>query len=145
MEWNAGLLALLSGLLAQAGKVVWEVVARRQWRPLLFFSNGGMPSSHAATVTTLALLIRRAEGPESALFSLSLVFGVFVLFEATGLRQEMGKQARLLNDLREALHQGRPLPGGRLRELVGHTWGEVAGGIVAGVGAYYLLGGLVRP
>ena len=123
MEWNAGLVALLSGLLAQAGKVVWEAVARRHWRPLLFFANGGMPSSHAATVTTLALLIRRAEGPGSALFSLSLVFGVFVLFEATGLRQEMGKQARLLKDLREALPQGLPRAGGRLRELVGRTWG----------------------
>lgn len=143
VEWNAGLVALLSGLLAQAAKVAWEAVARRRWRPLLFFANGGMPSSHAATVTTLALLVRRAEGAASPLFSLALVFGVFVLFEATGLRQEMGKQARLLNDLREALHAGLPLPGGRLRELVGHTWGEVAGGMCVGVGCYFWLRGLV--
>ena len=143
VEWNAGLVALLSGLIAQAAKVVWEAVARRRWRPLLFFANGGMPSSHAATVTTLALLVRRAEGAASPLFSLALVFGVFILFEATGLRQEMGKQARLLNDLREALHAGRPLPGGRLRELVGHTWGEVAGGMCVGAGCYFWLRGLV--
>ena len=101
-----------------------------------------MPSSHAATVTTLALLVRRAEGAGSAIFSLTMVFGVFILFEATGLRQEMGKQARLLNELRDALHEGRRLPGTPLRELVGHTWGEVAGGVLAGVGAYYLLRGL---
>ena len=144
MDWNAGLVALLSGLTAQAAKVLWEAVLRRRWRPWLFFANGGMPSSHAATVTTLALLVRRDEGAGSALFSLTVVFGVFVLFEATGLRQEMGKQARLLNDLREALQEGRPLPGERLRELVGHTWGEVAGGLVMGVACYHWLGGLVR-
>lgn len=144
MDWNGGLVALLSGLLAQAGKVAWEA-AHGRWRPLLFFANGGMPSSHAATVTTLALLVRRADGAGSAAFSLALVFGVFVLFEATGLRQEMGKQARLLNDLREALHEGRRLPGERLRELVGHTWGEVAGGVVAGFAGYFLLRGLVAP
>lgn len=144
MFWNAGIVALLGGLLAQAAKVAWELAAARKWRPLLFFANGGMPSSHAATVTTLALLVRRDCGSASPLFSLTLVFGIFVLFEATGLRQEMGKQARLLNDLREALAAGTPWPGGRLRELVGHTWGEVAGGVVFGVLAYWWLGGLVR-
>lgn len=143
MEWNAGLVALLSGLLAQAGKVVCEAAAHRRWRPWLFFANGGMPSSHAATVTTLALLVRLADGAASAQFSLAVVFGVFVLFEATGLRQEMGKQARLLNELRDALHDGRRLPGAPLRELVGHTWGEVFGGVAWGVGGYYLLRGLI--
>ena len=145
MVWNAGLVALLSGLVAQAAKVFWEALRGRGWRPLLFFANGGMPSSHAATVTTLALLIRRDAGPASPQFSLALVFGTFVLFEATGLRQEMGKQARLLNELRAALHAGRKLPGAPLRELVGHTWGEVAGGILVGLLAYWGLGGLVRP
>lgn len=143
MSWNAGIVALLSGLLAQAAKVVWELLAARKWRPLLFFANGGMPSSHAATVTTLALLVHRDCGGASPMFSLALVFGIFVLFEATGLRQEIGKQARLLNDLREALAAGGPFPGGRLRELVGHTWGEVAGGVVVGCLAYWWLGGLV--
>jgi len=143
VEWNAGLVALMSGLAAQAAKVLWEAALGRGWRPLLFFANGGMPSSHAATVTTLALLIRRDSGAGSPQFSLAVVFGVFVLFEATGLRQEMGKQARLLNELREALQAGQRLPGAPLRELVGHTWGEVAGGIVMGVLAYWGLGWLV--
>lgn len=146
MGWNAGIVALLGGLVAQAAKVAWELVAARKWRPLLFFANGGMPSSHAATVTALALLVRRDCGGASPQFSLALVFGIFVLFEATGLRQEIGKQARLLNDLREALAEGGAWRGDRLRELVGHTWGEVFGGIVVGVLCYLWLGGLVpRP
>jgi len=134
-----GIAALLSGLAAQAAKVLLEVLLRRRWRPQLFFTNGGMPSSHTATVTTLALLVGRSEGYESAIFSLVLIFSLFVVFEATGLRQEIGKQAQLLNDLMDSALHGERVDGRRLRELVGHTWGEVGGGLVFGVLFYWLV------
>lgn len=138
---NLGIIALISGLVAQAAKVVIELVLHRQFRPSLFFDNGGMPSSHTATVTTLTLAIGKVEGYGSSLFSLVLIFSLFVIFEATGLRQEIGKQAELLNDLMDRALAGRKVPGHRLRELMGHTWGEVAGGVVVGVGMYLWLGG----
>ncbi len=137
---NPGIMALISGLTAQAAKVVIEAVVKRRFRPSLFFDNGGMPSSHTSTVTTLALAVGRAEGFDSSIFSLVLVFSLFVIFEATGLRQEIGKQAELLNDLMDSALAGEKFPGYRLRELMGHTWGEVAGGIVVGVGIYLWLG-----
>ena len=137
---NMGILALISGLTAQAAKVVLELVLKRRFRPGLFFANGGMPSSHTSTVTTLTLVVGRAEGFDSSMFSLVLVFGLFVIFEATGLRQEIGKQAELLNDLVDSALAGEKVPGSRLRELVGHTWAEVAGGIAVGV-LFYLLWG----
>ncbi|MBU2502458.1 divergent PAP2 family protein, partial [bacterium] len=96
---NPGVIALGSGLAAQAAKVVVELLVRRRWRPMLFLANGGMPSSHAATVTTLCLLVGFRSGFTSDMFSLALVFGLFVVFEATGLRLEIGKQAQLLNQL----------------------------------------------
>ena len=136
---NAGVMALLGGLAAQAAKVLWEAVARRRWRPALFLHNGGMPSSHAATVTVLALAIGTASGFDSALFSLVLIFGLFVIFEATGLRQEVGKQAELLNELMETAIEGRQIRRVKLRELVGHTWAEVCGGIVFGALFWYLV------
>lgn len=131
--------ALLSGLIAQVAKVVWEALVGRRWRPVLFFRNGGMPSSHAATVSTLTLLTARNEGLDSTLFSLVLIFSLFVIFEATGLRQEIGKQARLLNELVERVVAGRPVGTQRLRELLGHTWREVLGGVVVGVAVYFWL------
>ncbi len=137
MFQNPGVLALLSGLAAQAAKVALEGLVRRRWRPELFFTNGGMPSSHTATVTTLALLVGHAEGYGSAIFSLVLIFSLFVVFEATGLRQEIGKQAQLLNDLMDSAIHGERVDGRRLRELVGHTWGEVGGGLVFGVIFYF--------
>ena len=140
MWQNPGIIALASGLLAQAAKVVVELLVRRRWRPGLFLANGGMPSSHAATVTTLSLLVGRAEGYGSSLFSLVLVFSLFVLFEATGLRQEMGKQAQLLNEILDGGFARDAFAGRRLRELVGHTWVEVAGGILFGVAVFFWLG-----
>ena len=130
---NAGVLALLSGLTAQALKVLVELLLRRRWRPHLFFSNGGMPSSHTAAVVTLATLVGHDAGVHAPVFSLVLVFAVYVVFEATGLRQEVGHQARLLNDLVETMRRTHQLDAQDLRVFVGHTWAEVAGGAACGV------------
>ena len=130
---NAGVLAILSGLAAQAMKVVLELVQHRRWRPRLFFANGGMPSSHTATVVTLAVLIGNRQGLNDPVFSLVVVFAIYVIFEATGLRQEIGHQARLLNDLVETMRRTHQLDALHLREFVGHTWAEVAGGVLCGV------------
>jgi hypothetical protein len=129
---NAGVLAILSGLAAQALKVVVELAWRRRWRPRLFFANGGMPSSHTATVVTLAVLVGGRHGLQDPVFSLVVVFAVYVIFEATGLRQEIGHQARLLNDLVETLRRSHHVDAQDLRVFMGHTWGEVAGGAFCG-------------
>lgn len=133
MLQHPGITALLSGLIAQALKVVIELLLRRRWRPELVLANGGMPSSHTATVTTLALGVGAREGYASSVFSLVLVFGLFVMFEATGLRQEIGHQARVLNEMMDRALHGQKVDRRRLRELMGHTWAEVGGGLVCGV------------
>ncbi len=135
---NLGLIALLSGVLAQIAKVFVELLRRRRWRPMLVFASGGMPSSHTATVTTLSLLVYQREGFTSPLFSVVLVFSLFVVFEATGLRQEVGKQAALLNELVENMKSTRQFEYQRLRELVGHSWQEVGGGFFFGLVIYWL-------
>ncbi len=129
---NAGLLAILSGLSAQAAKVVVELIRHRRWRPGLFLTNGGMPSSHTSAVTTLTFLVGHDAGVHAPVFSLVLVFAIYVIFEATGLRQEVGQQARLLNDLSDTLLAHQEVDRERLRELMGHTWAEVAGGAMWG-------------
>lgn len=135
---NPGVWALASGLAAQAFKVVLALFWKRSWQPGLFLSNGGMPSSHSATVTTLCLLVGKSEGYGSSLFGLVLIFSLYVIMEATGLRQEIGNQAQLLNELMDSFVAKRKLEQERLRELVGHTWGEVGGGVLFGV-VFYLV------
>jgi acid phosphatase family membrane protein YuiD len=125
--------ALLAGLAAQALKVLIEWARTRTFKPLRFFDNGGMPSSHTALVTTLTIGIARYAGTSSSLFAVTLLFSLYFMFEAAGLRQEVGNQARVLNDLVDELRSTHHVDPSRLKELVGHTWGEVAGGLVFGL------------
>jgi acid phosphatase family membrane protein YuiD len=125
--------ALLAGLAAQALKVVIELARTRRLNLLRFFDNGGMPSSHTALVTTLTIGIALYAGVGSSLFAVTLLFSLYFMFEAAGLRQEVGNQARVLNDLVDELRQTHHVDPKSLKELVGHTWGEVAGGFLFGL------------
>jgi acid phosphatase family membrane protein YuiD len=118
---------------AQLLKVVIELVRTRRLDLLRFFDNGGMPSSHTALVTTLTICVGHDAGVRSPLFAVTLLFSLYFIFEAAGLRQAVGSQARVLNDLVDELRQTHHLDRGRLKELVGHTWGEVFGGFLYGV------------
>jgi acid phosphatase family membrane protein YuiD len=133
-----GLLSLASGLAAQLLKVCVGLVRQRRLQLSLFFAPGGMPSSHTAVVTTLSLLVAEREGMASALFSVVLIFSLYVVLEATGLRQEVGKQAALINDLVDEMIATHHFDHRRLRELIGHTWAEVAGGGACGLATYLL-------
>ena len=125
--------ALIAGLAAQALKVVIELARARRLNIWRFFDNGGMPSSHTALVTTLTIGIARDAGVGSSLFAVTLLFSLYFMFEAAGLRQEVGNQARVLNDLVDELRHTHHIDPKSLKELVGHTWGEVAGGFVFGL------------
>ena len=74
-----------------------------------------------------------AAGINSAVFSIVLIFSMYIVFEAAGLRQEVGKQARVLNELIDDLLVTHHLNTSRLKELVGHTWGEVSVGFLVGL------------
>lgn len=125
--------ALIAGLTAQLFKVVIELVKTGRLNLLRFFDNGGMPSSHTALVTTLTIGVARDVGISTALFAVTFLFSLYFVFEAAGLRQEVGKQARLLNELADELRQTHHLDRKRLKELVGHSWNEVFGGFLFGI------------
>jgi acid phosphatase family membrane protein YuiD len=125
--------ALIAGLAAQLLKVVLELFRTGRLNFLRFFDNGGMPSSHTALVTTLTIGVARYEGISSPLFAITFLFSLYFVFEAAGLRQEVGKQARTLNELADEMRQTHHLDLRRLKELVGHTWNEVFGGFLFGV------------
>ncbi len=133
MLHTIGIASLLSGLLAQLMKVVIAFYRTKRLRFERFFDTGGMPSSHTALVTTLTIGVGLESGINSAIFSIALIFSMYVVFEAAGLRQEVGKQARVLNELIEDLLETHHINTSRLKELVGHTWGEVTVGFLFGL------------
>ena len=77
-------------------------------------------------------------GIHSSLFSVCLIFSLYFIGEAGGLRQDVGRQARVLNSLLDQLVDQHALDGQRLKELVGHTWTEVAAGLLLGAGVAIL-------
>lgn len=124
---------MLSGFIAQALKIVVDLRRTRRLNLLKFFDNGGMPSSHTSLVTTLTTGVGRYAGVDSSIFAVALIFSMYFVFEAAGLRQEVGNQARVLNELVDDLRQTHHIDRSRLKELVGHTWGEVLAGFLLGL------------
>jgi acid phosphatase family membrane protein YuiD len=133
-----GIASLLAGLVAQMMKVIVAFYHTRKLRFDRFFDTGGMPSSHTALVTTLTIGVGLESGINSAIFSVALIFGMYVVFEAAGLRQEVGKQARVLNELIDDLLVTHQINTSRLKELVGHTWGEVTVGFLIGLAVAFV-------
>jgi acid phosphatase family membrane protein YuiD len=134
MIHQIGLAAAVSGFAAQALKPFVDALQKRGFNALRFLDTGGMPSSHTAVVTTLTAGVAYYQGVSSPLFGISLIMSLYFIFEATGLRQEVGHQARVLNEVVERLkgkgsHHVEPEV---LRELIGHTWIEVFAGLGLG-------------
>lgn len=128
-----GLASLISGIIAQFLKVIVGLRETRSLRLERLFDTGGMPSSHTALVTTLTIGVGLYSGLDSAMFSITLIFSMYIVFEAAGLRQEVGKQARVLNELIDDLLASHHINPSRLKELVGHTWWEVTVGFIVGL------------
>jgi acid phosphatase family membrane protein YuiD len=55
-----------------------------------------MPSAHSAFVGALATGVGQQIGWASPEFAIAVVFAVIVMYDAAGVRQAAGKQARIL-------------------------------------------------
>lgn len=133
--------ALFASLLAQGLKLVLGFLKSRQLDLSVLTQTGGMPSSHAALVTALALGVGRQEGWDSLLFAASVVFALIVMYDAAGIRQAAGHQARVLNRVVEEVFEDKSFNEPSLKELLGHTPFQVFMGSV--VGATCVLGSIV--
>ena len=129
-----------SWLVAQVSKIIYES-ARYGFRKDRLTGGGGMPSSHTATMMGLIMgcvLSGRIGYPE---FALALFLGVVVIYDAMGVRYETGRQAEILNAMRQRdLEEGRePLFDKPLDEKIGHTFPEVLVGALIGIAVSILM------
>ena len=129
------LVALLAGAIAQGVKMGLELVQNGELNLRYLLTTGGMPSSHSALVAALATNVGQVVGWGSAEFAIASLFAVIVMFDAAGVRQAAGKQARVLNQLIDHLFDERePLGDPQLDELLGHTPLQVLVGFGLGIG-----------
>jgi hypothetical protein len=123
-------ITLLSWGLAQLMKPFTHWLIHREWDWSQFFSAGGMPSSHTTLVVSATLACALILGFDSPLFAVSVAFSMVVIYDAAGVRREAGYHAQVLNAIMQEMRAGRPLEAEtHLREVLGHTPLEVAGGI----------------
>ena len=88
-----------------------------------------MPSSHSALVMCLATIVGKTYGINTPVFGVAAIFAGVVIHDAAGVRREVGKQAKIINEV--LLKKG--ITGDeKLKELVGHTPFQVLIGSLIG-------------
>ena len=119
----------------QLFKLIYDLVKTKKFNFKRILGAGGMPSSHSAVVTSLATLIGKYEGVDSAIFALSFIVAFVVMYDACGVRRAAGKQAELLNKLIETPGLTGVQVSEKLVEVLGHTPFQVLVGALIGIGA----------
>lgn len=143
MNWLKDLFSnpfLLTGvsswLVAQVLKTMLHCIVYKKLDFGRLYGDGGMPSGHSATVSSLATMCGLTFGLQSVEFAITAILAIVVCHDATGVRRETGKHAVVLNELLKSLETGEPMD---LKELVGHTPLQVFAGILIGVGIALLM------
>jgi acid phosphatase family membrane protein YuiD len=88
--------AFVAFAVAQSLKVLTTWYKEKRWDVKRLYGSGGMPSSHSATVMGLACAIGLREGPASPLFAIALVLASIVMYDASGVRLQAGRQAEVI-------------------------------------------------
>jgi acid phosphatase family membrane protein YuiD len=132
------LFTLLSWFIAQALKVATGYLRYKKFDFRWFVGTGGMPSSHAAAASCLAISVGLHYGFDGVCFALAASFAIVVMFDAQGVRRATGKQARILNKIMDDIYWQKRIEERRLRELVGHTPVEVIAGFFLGLAVAFL-------
>jgi acid phosphatase family membrane protein YuiD len=131
--------ALVAWGIAQVLKVLIEFITVKKWNWALLFQAGGMPSSHSAMVSATALSTGMVIGFDQAVFALSAVLAMIVIYDATGIRRQAGQQAVLINSIIEEFSKGKIPPQDKLKEVLGHTPGEAFMGTLLGLSIAFLI------
>lgn len=136
---------LISGLVgwgaAQVLKTIIYALMHHTLDLTRIFGDGGMPSGHSATVSSLATAAALAYGLGSFEFAMAFIFAIVVCKDAMGVRLETGRQAVIINDIVEAFNSlaSEKLPEAKLKEFVGHTPLQVIAGILLGVANTFIM------
>ncbi|MCL2096365.1 MAG: divergent PAP2 family protein [Oscillospiraceae bacterium] len=133
--------AALGWFIASVAKIIIILIRERRIDFRKLVASGGMPSSHSATVSSLAAAIGRTDGTGSSIFALACIFAFIVMYDAAGVRRAAGEQARILNQIVNNFQNNFSWNNKNdtvylkknLKELIGHTPLEVFAGSFLGI------------
>lgn len=127
---------------AQFIKTLINWAINKKFDPERIFGCGGMPSSHSATVSSLATAVGITCGFGGYEFAIAVTFAIVVVYDALNVRLETGKQSVVINqlftkeqirDILSGTPRGKRTKQPTLKEYVGHTPLQVLAGMVIGV------------
>ena len=127
---------LVGWFVAQVLKMILYSIINKtiNWERMI--GDGGMPSAHSATVSSMAMTSALIYGVGSFEFAVTTMLATIVMHDAMGVRLETGKQAKILNEM-IALFEGLGKPQvsaeKKLKEFVGHTPFQVLCGMILGM------------
>ncbi|MDR3333525.1 MAG: divergent PAP2 family protein [Treponema sp.] len=104
-----------------------EILETIAWR------TGGMPSSHAALVSSMTTSVAFSAGIGSNLFVVSFWIALIVMRDAMGVRRSSGIQARMLNILGRNVAERLKTEFHPIKEVHGHAPLEVVVGALLGI------------
>lgn len=127
--------AVIGWTVAQMLKTLIDFAMNKNFTAERLVGSGGMPSSHSATVCGLTTSAGVVYGVDSFEFTICFVLASVVMYDAIGVRQETGKQAKLLNMIldQNIFKLDNEHIQKNLKELVGHTPLQVFAGALLGI------------
>ena len=142
MDWLTDLLtnpflltSLSSWFVAQLLKTIIHAIENKKLVLERLVGDGGMPSGHSATVTSLCVCCGLHFGFDSFQFAVTAILAIIVCHDAMGVRLETGKQAEVINELTKTIEllSSKEWTQEKLKEFVGHTPIQVLAGILLGI------------
>ncbi|XP_077229441.1 acid phosphatase/vanadium-dependent haloperoxidase-related protein [Tasmannia lanceolata] len=85
--------------------------------------SGGMPSTHSAGVVAAATCLGLERGFSDSIFGMTVVFAGIVMYDAQGVRKEVGYHAKILNTILLRT-QENPTPSGEKDDLIDSKLGS---------------------
>ena len=132
---NVIITAFIAWATAQILKTITHAIVYKKIDFKRLLGDGGMPSCHSAVVSSTALSIGLIEGFNTSLFALAAVVAIVVMHDASGVRLETGKQAKIIKDMSQFIESLNNIKfdDESLKEFVGHTHLQVFIGAILGI------------
>lgn len=136
MPFWASVIALVS---AQLLKPLSYYLINRKVDLKVIKDSGGFPSSHSALVSALTTSVGLTIGFSSPVFAITASFSMIIIYDAANVRYYSGRNIevthQLVQDFQEETNYkyDKPIYHIKLKDVLGHRWVEVFGGIILGV------------
>lgn len=119
-------------------KMLYFTIKDKKFSLSKLLTDGGMPSSHSALISSLTTVVGIELGFNSVYFAICAIFALIVMHDASGIRYAGGKHAVILNKIIEkdkdlAYELKIDEDDEKLIEFLGHTKLEVYCGSIVGV------------